>query len=409
MKPLTLLFAIFVFLRGHPASAADWAVQALADAKHDRTSIPYDGKTPDKMVCDTTLRELPDGSWALFMLAGDDFEPSPKNYTGITRSTDQGKTWSPLEPMNTGLPRAGLTTGQCVSEVMVRGARVTAFLSTHSQTWGRDWKSWILHSDDSCKTWSQPVPAPGRLANFTFIRNHIVARDGRIIIPFQHYLGPPTGTPPPKAEEKPWHGALRHYVSNPRNGVLISSDGGKTWSEHGNVRLTADDRYHGWAENNLAELSDGRIAMIIRADRLGGVLYYAESKDGGKTWPEFAVKTDVPNPGSKATLYPLGGDTVAMLHNPNPAHRSPMALWISFDGLKTWPLPPRARARILRRPERPPELPRRFREQGPAVAPLRLRRQPPPRRPLQRETAGAQVRHREPRRDLRRAHFSSAP
>ena len=103
------------------------------------------------------------------------------------------------------------------------------------------------------------------------------------------------------------------------------------------MRLTADDRYHGWAENNLAELNDGRIAMIIRADRLGGVLYYAESKDGGKTWPEFAVKTDIPNPGSKATLYPLGGDTVALLHNPNPSHRSPMALWISFDGLKTWP------------------------------------------------------------------------
>ena len=77
--------------------------------------------------------------------------------------------------------------------------------------------------------------------------------------------------------------------------------------------------------------------MIIRADKLGGVLYYAESKDGGKTWPEFASKSDIPNPGSKATLYPLGGDVVAMLHNPNAKHRSPLALWISFDGMKTWP------------------------------------------------------------------------
>jgi hypothetical protein len=25
------------------------------------------------------------------------------------------------------------------------------------------------------------------------------------------------------------------------------------------------------------------------------------------------------------------------LHNPNSKHRSPMALWISFDGMKTWP------------------------------------------------------------------------
>ena len=26
-----------------------------------------------------------------------------------------------------------------------------------------------------------------------------------------------------------------------------------------------------------------------------------------------------------------------MLHNPNPRRRSPLALWISFDGMKTWP------------------------------------------------------------------------
>lgn len=76
--------------------------------------------------------------------------------------------------------------------------------------------------------------------------------------------------------------------------------------------------------------------MIIRTDRLGGVLFDAKSGDGGKTWPEFARKTDIPNPGSSATLHPLGGDAVALLHNPNPAHRSPLALWVSFDEMKTW-------------------------------------------------------------------------
>jgi hypothetical protein len=85
------------------------------------------------------------------------------------------------------------------------------------------------------------------------------------------------------------------------------------------------------------ELAGGRIAMIIRADRLGGVLFKAESTDGGRTWPRFASATEIPNPGSKATLYPLGGDAVALLHNPNSRHRSPLALWISFDGMKTWP------------------------------------------------------------------------
>lgn len=315
------------------ARAVDFERQAAEDARQDRTTVAYDGKSPNKLVCDTTLREVPDGSWLLFMLAGGETEPSPQNYTGVTRSTDQGKTWSPLAPVDVGFPHEGSTIGQGPTELMIHQDRCTLFFATHAFHWGEQWKSWMMHSDDSCRTWSKPQPAPGRLKDRTFLRNHIVTRDGRILVPFQHYLGPDPGRPVPADR---WKG-LAHFVSNPRNGVLMSGDHGRTWTEHGDVRITADDRYHGWAENNLAELSDGRIAMIIRADRLGGVLYYAESKDGGRTWPAMASKTDIPNPGSKATLYPLGGDAIALLHNPNPKHRSPLALWVTFDGMKTWP------------------------------------------------------------------------
>ena len=69
--------------------------------------------------------------------------------------------------------------------------------------------------------------------------------------------------------------------------------------------------------------------MAIRADRLNGVLYYAESKDSGYSWPELATSTTIPNPGSKATLYSLyslADKTVGLLHDPNPEHRSPLAL-----------------------------------------------------------------------------------
>ncbi len=310
------------------AQGGPWARQAAADERQDRSTVVYDGVTPNKMVCDTTLRQLPDGSWILFMLAGGDTEPSPLNYTGVTRSADQGRTWTPLEPFDVGFPREGTTIGQGPTELMVHGGRCTLFFSTHSRHWSDNWRSWSITSDDSCKTWSKPRAAPGRLQNRTFLRNHIVARDGRILVPFQHYIGPEAEASKPPLERK---------FTNPRNGVLISADGGRTWSEHGNIRLTTNDRYFGWAENNLVELSDGRMKMIIRADGLGGVLYVAESLDGGRTWPDFAEKTDIPNPGSKATLYGLGGDVVAILHNPNPKHRSPMALWVSFDGMKTWP------------------------------------------------------------------------
>jgi predicted neuraminidase len=305
-----------------------WTAQAAEDAKQDFKSIPYDGVTPNKMVCDTTLRELPDHSWILFMLAGGDTEPSPLNYTGVTRSADKGKTWTPLERFDVGFPREGKTTGQGPTELMILGDRATLFFSTHSKHWANDWRSWFLHSDDSFKTWSKPSEVPGRLKERTFIRKHIVCKDGRILVPFQHYIGP---------DEDRKKEPLDRAFTNPRNGVLISSDNGKTWTEHGNIRLTPNSHYFGWAENDLFEHPDGRITMVIRADGLGGVLYKAESKDGGLTWPEFASPTPIPNPGSKTTLYNLGGDTVAILHNPNSKHRSPMALWISFDGMKTWP------------------------------------------------------------------------
>jgi hypothetical protein len=315
-------------LLSRTVSAADWAAVAEKDAKRDWSKIIFDGKPPNSMVCDTTVRELPDRTWVLFMLAGGTTEPAPENYTGIARSRDRGRTWGALETFDTGFPRSGKTIGQGPTELIVRGKRSSLYFSTHSFHWKNDWRSWVMHSDDSCRTWSQAEPLPGRLANRTFIRTRLVTRDGGILLPFQHYLGPEaeSGKPP-----------LERALTNPRNGVLMSSDGGRTWSEHGNIRLTEDDRYFGWAEPAIAELSDGRIAMIIRADKLGGVLYYAESKDGGRTWPGLARKSDIPNPGSKATLYPLGPGTVAIVHNPDPKVRRPLSLWISFDDMKTWP------------------------------------------------------------------------
>ncbi len=328
LKPMLVNKALAPHLPKAIVPDPKWTAQGIEDAKQDFKSIPYDGITPHKMVCDTTLRELPDGSWILFMLAGGDTEPSPLNYTGVTRSIDKGKTWTPLERFDVGFPREGKTIGQGPTELMILGQRATLFFSTHSKHWANDWRSWFLTSDDNFKTWSKPVEVPGRLKERTFIRKRIVCRDGRIMIPFQHYIGPDDQQKLPPLERD---------FTNPRNGVLISHDGGKTWEEHGNIRLTPNSRYFGWAENDLFEHPDGRITMVIRADGLGGMLYKAESKDGGTTWPDFASITPIPNPGSKTTLYNLGGDRVAILHNPNSKARTPMALWISFDGMKTWP------------------------------------------------------------------------
>lgn len=291
-----------------------WTKQAAAEAKLDFTSVAYDGSASHLLVSDTTLGRLPDGSWILLLHTGRDGQSKPLSATVATRSTDNGKTWTPPEPFDAGFPRAGDTLGRGPAELIGDGNDVALFHSTHGTNWGDSWHSWISRGDAALTAWSKPAALPGRLANRTFVRGSIVTRDRQILVPFQHYE--PTD----------------RDCAAPRCGVLISKDGGKTWTEHGDIRLAPVNRSFGWAESNLVEIGEGRIVMLVRQTGLMGLLYKAESIDGGTTWPKFATLDRAPHPGT-ATFFSLGGNRVAMLHNPN----NKLALWISFDGMKTWP------------------------------------------------------------------------
>jgi hypothetical protein len=50
-----------------------WQQQMDEHARQDRTSIVFDGKSPDRLACDTTLRLMPDGSWVMVMLGGEQY------------------------------------------------------------------------------------------------------------------------------------------------------------------------------------------------------------------------------------------------------------------------------------------------------------------------------------------------
>ena len=79
--------------------------------------------------------------------------------------------------------------------------------------------------------------------------------------------------------------------------------------------------------------------MLMRIDG-SGCLWRSESRDQGRTWSE-AVRTDIPNPTNKPKLIPLPDGRVALLHTPNPnqgfPNRKPLSIWISEDGLQTFP------------------------------------------------------------------------
>jgi len=57
--------------------------KTLHDASEDKMSVIFVGHDPDALVCDTTLREMPDGTWVLVMLGGGMVEPLPANRISI--------------------------------------------------------------------------------------------------------------------------------------------------------------------------------------------------------------------------------------------------------------------------------------------------------------------------------------
>ena len=96
----------------------------------DSVRIIFDGQAPDQLACDTTLREMPDGSWVMIMLGGGPTEPLPQNRIFLSRSTDEGKTWSAMQAIDLGIKKNNPTTALVPSELMIYKGRCTMFIAT---------------------------------------------------------------------------------------------------------------------------------------------------------------------------------------------------------------------------------------------------------------------------------------
>lgn len=290
-----------------------------------RQSLVYKGYPPNHCCCDTALRPMADGSWAVIFMTGGKREPEPANHIRLCRSTDEGHSWGEAQVVHQFEDKACL-----LSEVYVHDGRVTIIMQTHRGDFS-DWRVWLTHSTDSGYSWSEPTafePAPRR----AFVRNLYIASWGDWYLPLQSYDIVDDPLPAPHSD-----GSFKH----PYNAALYSTDQGQTWQVSNRVEPS-----HAWAENNLVELSNGAMAMFIRNDGKG-CLYRADSTDRGRTWSE-TYPTDIPNPGSKAHTRRLSDGRILLVHNPNSAtrhpntktaaqcQRNPMALWISDDDLQSW-------------------------------------------------------------------------
>ncbi|HCD34087.1 MAG TPA: hypothetical protein DER01_16875 [Phycisphaerales bacterium] len=292
----------------------------------DRKYLVYKGSSPNHCCCDQALCILPNGRMVVAFMTGGDKEPELDNHLRCCWSDDRGKTWSQPIVILRYPDRAC-----CMTQMYLdMNGHLVIFAQPHDGGFTR-WECVTIKSEDGGETWSAPSlfePSPRRC----FIRNVITTSWGEWIMPLQTYVN-----------AGKWENSAidDNSLSQPENGVLISQDRGQTWF-CSNLFKGAN----GWAENNIVELSNGKLVMLIRSDN-AGVLLRSESTDRGRNWIK-PVQTDIPNPGSKFRLFKLSDGRIILLHNPNgkTSHandlpgvqltRNPLAMWISSDDMDSW-------------------------------------------------------------------------
>ena len=265
----------------------------------------------------------------------------------VRRSTDNGKTWSPMQMIAdrkgwVAVGGAGIV-DSATGEIMFHygvGPGTAEARKAHKESHPKAYTgSMIARSTDDGKTWKcEPKKLEpnshgskgGTHGSDTGIMLRHGAKKGRLLMPAR------TGI---KIKDK--DGKEKGVGVNC---AIYSDDHGKTWKTSGVVQ-------HNTGEACLAELPDGTIYLNSRAGGDGWRLT-ARSKDCGQTWGDFARSDALRdcNFGTAASIVSVPKEVHGrhFLLFTNAAHNQPgfNVVWnrkkftasVSFDGGKTWPL-----------------------------------------------------------------------
>ncbi len=292
----------------------------------------------DTLSCEPIARRMPNGEILLVCQCGDVYEPAPGNRVYCFHSADNGKTWSTPHLI---VPDNGDAVYQ--TELNCIDGVAYCYLTRHNGQFF-NWRTSVAVSYDYGYTWEEREPLPG-VETFTFVRGLLTLKSGRLLLPYQRY---PISKSENERVMREFGGVVRengklHQIGSTNvecptvdTGVLISDDRGVSWKKYSCPAFAqqGDSGYDWvWSEPTIAELSDGRVAMLIRVTK--DVLWYSESKDKGETWSEF-VPTDIPNPSCKVKLLNLPDGRIALIHDPSKTKRNPFSIWITDDDMKTW-------------------------------------------------------------------------
>lgn len=294
----------------------------------------------DSLSCEPILRRMDNGDLLCVSQCGDVTEPAPGNRVYAFLSRDNGETWE--RPFLV-YPETGEAV--YVTEVMVLNGVVSAFLQVHS---GRflNMRCVVMQSRDCGRTWID-AGAPPYYPAFCFVRGMLRLDSGEILLPCQVFpvseeenarlVIASHNIREPKQQRALWDARIDHLENN----VILSHDEGTTWQHYKGPEIAIKGetgRDWTWTEPTVAQLSDGRLVMLLRVNGTGR-LWRSESADRGRTWSEPVI-TDIPNPGNKPKLIMLPDRRIALIHTPNEKggmkNRMPLALWISDDDMQSW-------------------------------------------------------------------------
>ena len=258
---------------------------------------------------------------------------------GLSRSTNGGKTWEKMRiPMTFG-QYEGLPTGQNGvgdPSILVDKQTGTIWIVaawTHGMGNRRAWfnslpgmtihetaQLMMVRSDDDGKTWSAPINVTSQVKDpsWRFLLQGpgrgISMNDGTLVFPTQ-YIDP---------------------QGLPHAGIMCSKDHGSTWT----ISAPARDNT---TEAQVAEVTPG-VLMLNMRDNRGGSRAVSITSDYGKTWTEHpSNRSALQEPVCMASLIKVDakdnilGKDLLLFSNPNTTKdRKNMTIKASFDGGLTW-------------------------------------------------------------------------
>ncbi len=260
----------------------------------------------------------------------------------VTRSTDNGKTWS--APIT--IAGANTTTGYgdpalVVDNVYHKG-RILCVFASGAAFWGSTQSSPIAinvsYSDDNGLTWSNPqditsqiygygAPLSGIYGAFAASGRALQLKDGRIMFVID------------ARNTSSWGGTTLNYV-------VYSDNGGDSWNVSTNSptpNSTSSTATANADEAKVVELANGNVLMSIRNRNNDGKRLYAISEDRGMTWSTRADWGDfvATNCNGDVIYYTYESDGYSknrMLHS-IPSHasiRQNVSVKLTYDEGSTW-------------------------------------------------------------------------